>query len=56
MLGHKDAAQTLNRYGHLYSDELDSLAERLEQVHQRALAEAQTAPDAARQCPPWSSR
>jgi integrase len=43
-LGHKDAMQTLNRYGHLYPDELDSLADRLEQVHQRARAEAQTAP------------
>jgi integrase len=35
-LGHKDAVQTLNRYGHLYPDELDSLADRLEQVHERA--------------------
>ncbi len=35
-LGHKDAVQTLNRYGHLYPDELDSLAERLEAVHERA--------------------
>jgi integrase len=41
-LGHKDAVQTLNRYGHLYPDELDSLADRLEQVHERARAEAQT--------------
>jgi integrase len=32
-LGHKDAVQTLNRYGHLYPDELDSLADRLEAVH-----------------------
>jgi len=38
-LGHKDAVQTLNRYGHLYPDELDSLAERLEQVHARALTD-----------------
>jgi len=36
MLGHKDAVQTLNRYGHLYPGELDSLAERLEQVYERA--------------------
>jgi site-specific recombinase XerD len=43
-LGHKDAVQTLNRYGHLYPDELDSLAERLEQVRERARAEARTAP------------
>jgi integrase len=35
-LGHKDAVQTLNRYGHLYPDELDSLAERLQEVHARA--------------------
>jgi integrase len=39
-LGHKDAVQTLNRYGHLYPDELDSLAERLEAVRQRARSEA----------------
>jgi site-specific recombinase XerD len=32
-LGHKDAVQTLNRYGHLYPDELDSLAERLERLY-----------------------
>jgi integrase len=43
-LGHQDAVQTLNRYGHLYPDELDSLAERLEQVRERARAEARTAP------------
>ena len=43
-LGHKDAVQTLNRYGHLYPDELDSLAERLEQVRERARAEAHAAP------------
>lgn len=43
-LGHKDAVQTLNRYGHLYPDELDSLAERLEQVRERARGEARTAP------------
>jgi integrase len=41
-LGHKDAVQTLNRYGHLYPDELDSLAERLEAVHERARLAAQT--------------
>ena len=43
-LGHKDAVQTLNRYGHLYPDELDSLAERLEAVHKRARAEAAATP------------
>jgi integrase len=41
-LGHKDAVQTLNRYGHLYPDELDSLAERLEAVHERARLAAET--------------
>jgi len=41
-LGHKDAVQTLNRYGHLYPDELDSLADRLEQVHERARLAAET--------------
>jgi integrase len=41
-LGHKDAVQTLNRYGHLYPDELDSLAERLEAVHERARLAAAT--------------
>ncbi len=43
-LGHKDAVQTLHRCGHLYPDELDSLAERLEQVRERACAAARTAP------------
>jgi integrase len=33
MLGHKTATQTLDRYGHLYGDELDSLADRLERLH-----------------------
>ena len=43
-LDHKDAVQTLNRYGHLYPDELDSLAERLEAVHERARSEAAATP------------
>ena len=43
-LGHKDAVQTLNRYGHLYPDELDSLAERLEAVHERARSAAAATP------------
>jgi integrase len=42
-LGHKDAVQTLNRYGHLYPDELDSLAERLEALHERARSATETA-------------
>ena len=32
-LRHKDAVQTLNRYGHLYPDELDSLAAALDRPH-----------------------
>jgi integrase len=50
-LGHKDAVQTLNRYGHLYPDELDSLAERLEAVHERARSEAAATPGRPRSAP-----
>lgn len=32
----------LNRYGHLYSDELDSLAERLGALHERARSATET--------------
>jgi integrase len=35
-LGHKSAAITLDRYGHLFPEELDHLADRLDQVHARA--------------------
>ncbi len=30
MLGHASAAMTLDRYGHLFDDELDAVAERLD--------------------------
>jgi integrase len=39
-LGHATASITLDTYGHLFPDELDALATRLEDVHARALAEA----------------
>jgi hypothetical protein len=31
MLGHKNASMTLDRYGHLYTDNLEDLAERLDE-------------------------
>jgi integrase len=37
-LGHATAGITLDTYGHLFPDELDALAGRLEDVHVRALA------------------
>jgi integrase len=37
-LGHATASITLDTYGHLFPDELDQLAERLEDVRARALA------------------
>jgi integrase len=33
MLGHKSATLTLDRYGHLYDDELQSVADRLDWMH-----------------------
>lgn len=36
-LGHATASITLDTYGHLFPDELDQLAERLENVRARAL-------------------
>jgi integrase len=36
-LGHATASITLDTYGHLFPDELDGLAGRLEEVHARAL-------------------
>jgi len=36
-LGHATASITLDTYGHLFPDELDQLATRLEDVHARAL-------------------
>lgn len=43
-LGHATASITLDTYGHLFPDELDALAARLEDLHDRAL-EAQRAAD-----------
>ena len=54
MLGHQDAVQTLNRYGHLYPDELDSLAERLEAVHERARLASATDRMRTEHSPQWS--
>jgi hypothetical protein len=36
MLGHKSATLTLDRYGHLYPDELQSVADRLDSLHASA--------------------
>ncbi len=35
-LGHKSAALTLDRYGHLYPDELQGVADRLNSLHAAA--------------------
>jgi integrase len=36
MLGHKSATLTLDRYGHLYPDELQGVADRLDSLHASA--------------------
>ena len=36
MLGHKSATLTLDRYGHLYQDELQNVADRLDSLHAAA--------------------
>ena len=36
VLGHKSATVTLDRYGHLYPDELEDLARRLDEAQRRA--------------------
>ena len=36
MLGHKSATLTLDRYGHLYQDELQNVADRLDSLHASA--------------------
>jgi len=36
MLGHKSATLTLDRYGHLYADEVQSVADRLDWMHASA--------------------
>jgi integrase len=40
MLGHKSATLTLDRYGHLYADELQSVADRLDSLHESAKCDA----------------
>jgi hypothetical protein len=50
-LGHATASITLDTYGHLFPDELDQLAERLEDVRARALA-ARRAAEVSPQCRP----
>ena len=37
MMGHATASQTLDTYGHLFPDELDSLAERFDSLRTEAL-------------------
>ena len=36
LLGHKSASLTLDRYGHLYPDELQGVADRLDSLHAAA--------------------
>jgi integrase len=40
MLGHKDAAMTLNTYADLFDDELDAVADRLGEAAERARADS----------------
>lgn len=47
MLGHKSATLTLDRYGHLFSDELDALATALDDARTAALKPADPAVDLA---------
>ncbi len=47
-LGHKSATVTLDRYGHLFPDELESAADRLDRARTRAL----TDPGRTHQVPP----
>ncbi|WP_308467765.1 tyrosine-type recombinase/integrase [Rathayibacter soli] len=37
MLGHKDASETLNTYGHLWPDRLDEVANKVEKARRKAL-------------------
>jgi integrase len=50
-LGHATASITLDTYGHLFPDELDQLAERLEDVRARALAARRAAEVSPRRRP-----
>jgi len=36
LLGHKSATMTLDRYGHLYPDDLDAVAQRLDEGARKA--------------------
>ena len=38
MLGHKSATMTLDRYGHLFPDRLDEVADAMDDARQRVLA------------------
>jgi site-specific recombinase XerD len=42
MLGHKSGMVTLDRYGHLYPDELEDLADRLDRARRKAQADLET--------------
>ncbi len=45
MLGHASAAMTLDRYGHLFGDELDAVADRMDAARaDRLRTEAGAAP------------
>lgn len=49
MLGHASAVMTLDRYGHLYPDDLDDLAGRIDAAARKAADFARTSPDDADQ-------
>jgi hypothetical protein len=38
MLGHKSATMTLDLYGHLFPDQLDEIADRLDAAHRAHIA------------------
>jgi integrase len=46
-LGHASATMTLDRYGHLWPDELDALADALDVVASRAAADSARTPETA---------
>jgi hypothetical protein len=39
MLGHASATLTLDRYGHLFGDDLDAVAERIDAAHSKNRAD-----------------
>lgn len=55
MLGHKDAAMTLNVYASLFEDDLDDVADRLDAALAAALA-ASVWPEGPIEEPVWWSR